>query len=91
MTYSNVHPDATGVAVLEQAERLDAAEASLKKFGGGVGGGDNFEDTDREHDVANPHRHKKQETISTHLRTRANFPLVFFLARTVTTTVCHRR
>ena len=35
-TYSKVHPGTTGVAVLEQMERLDAVEASLKKLGGGV-------------------------------------------------------
>ena len=50
-TYSKVHPGTTGVAVLEQMERLDAVEASLKKLGGGVGG-DNSEDADREVDVA---------------------------------------
>jgi len=50
-TYSKVHPGTTGVAVLEQLERLDAVEASLKKLGGGVGG-DNSENTDCETDVA---------------------------------------
>lgn len=46
-TYSKVHPGTTGVAVLEQLERLDAVEASLKKLSGGVDG-----NTDREVDVA---------------------------------------
>ena len=36
-TCSKVHPGTTGVAVLEQMERLDAVEASLKKLGSGVG------------------------------------------------------
>lgn len=44
--YSKVHPGTTGVAVLEQMERLDAVEASLKKLGGSVDG-----DVDREVDV----------------------------------------
>ena len=51
-TYSKVHPGTTGVAVLEQMERLDAVEASLKKLGGGVSGGDNSGDADHEVDVA---------------------------------------
>ena len=50
-TYSKVHPGTTGVAVLEQMERLDAVEASLKKLGGGVGDGDNSGNGDREVDV----------------------------------------
>ena len=50
-TYSKVHPGTTGVAVLEQMERLDAVEASLKKLGGGVSG-DNSGNPDREEDVA---------------------------------------
>ena len=50
-TYSKVHPGTTGVAVLEQMERLDAVEASLKKLGGGVGGGDNPGNADHEVDV----------------------------------------
>ena len=49
--YSKVHPGTTGVAVLEQMERLDAVEASLKKLGGGVGGDDSG-NPDREEDVA---------------------------------------
>lgn len=49
-TYSKVHPGTTGVAVLEQMERLDAVEASLKKLGGGVPR-DNSGDADREVDV----------------------------------------
>jgi len=49
-TYSKVHPGTTGVAVLEQMERLDAVEASLKKLGGGVGG-DSSGNPDREEDV----------------------------------------
>jgi len=50
-TYSKVHPGTTGVAVLEQMERLDAVEASLKKLGGGVDG-DSSGNPDREVDVA---------------------------------------
>ena len=50
-TYSKVHPGTTGVAVLEQMERLDAVEASLKKLGGGVDG-DNPKVVDPEMDVA---------------------------------------
>ena len=50
-TYSKVHPGTTGVAVLEQMERLDAVEASLKKLGGGVGE-DSSGNPDREVDVA---------------------------------------
>ena len=50
-TYSKVHPGTTGVAVLEQMERLDAVEASLKKLGSGVGGDDSG-NPDREVDVA---------------------------------------
>ena len=50
-TYSKVHPGTTGVAVLEQMERLDAVEASLKKLGGGVSG-DNSGNPDHEEDVA---------------------------------------
>ena len=50
-TYSKVHPGTTGVAVLEQLERLDAVEASLKKLGGGVDG-DNSGNADCEVDVA---------------------------------------
>ena len=50
-TYSKVHPGTTGVAVLEQMERLDAVEASLKKLGGGVAG-DNSGNPDHEVDVA---------------------------------------
>jgi len=53
-TYSKVHPGTTGVAVLEQMERLDAVEASLKKLGGGVGGADDSGNPDREVDVAEP-------------------------------------
>ena len=49
-TYSKVHPGTTGVAVLEQMERLDAVEASLKKLGGGVER-DNSGSDDREVDV----------------------------------------
>ena len=48
--YSKVHPGTTGVAVLEQMERLDAVEASSKKLGGGVSG-DNSGNPDREEDV----------------------------------------
>ena len=51
MTYSKVHPGTTGAAVLEQMERLDAVEASLKKLGGGVGSEDDSEDVDREVDM----------------------------------------
>jgi len=58
-TYSKVHPGTTGVAVLEQMERLDAVEASLKKLGGGVGDGDNSGDGNREVDVG-------QSSTSTH-------------------------
>lgn len=50
-TYSKVHPGTTGVAVLEQMERLDAVEASLKKLGGGVDG-DNSRNVESEVDVA---------------------------------------
>jgi len=50
-TYSKVHPGTTGVAVLEQMERLDAVEASLKKLGGGADDGDNTGSDDREVDV----------------------------------------
>jgi len=53
-TYSKVHPGTTGVAVLEQMEKLDAVEASLKKLGGGVGGADNSGSPDREVDVGEP-------------------------------------
>ena len=49
-TYSKVHPGTTGVAVLEQMERLDAVEASLKKLSGGVG--DDSGNPDHEVDVA---------------------------------------
>jgi len=49
-TYSKIHPGTTGVAVLEQMERLDAVEASLKKLGGVDG--DNYGNPDREEDVA---------------------------------------
>ena len=49
--YSKVHPGTTGVAVLEQIERLDAVEASLKKLGGGVDSEDDSKDVDREVDV----------------------------------------
>lgn len=49
-TYSKVHPGTTGVAVLEQMERLDAVEASLKKLSGGTG--DDSGNPDREVDVA---------------------------------------
>ena len=65
-TYSKVHPGTTGVAVLEQMERLDAVEASLKKLGGGVGG-DSSENPDREEDVAES---------ATSPRTRNNRPSV---------------
>ena len=50
-TYSKVHPGTTGVAVLEQMERLDAVEASLKKLSGGADDGDNAGAGDREVDV----------------------------------------
>jgi phosphatidylinositol 4-kinase type 2 len=50
-TYNKVHPGTTGVAVLEQMERLDAVEASLKKLGGSAGE-DNSGNADREVDVA---------------------------------------
>ena len=50
-TYSKVHPGITGVAVLEQLERLDAVEASLKKLGGGIDG-DNSGNADCEVHVA---------------------------------------
>ena len=53
-TYSKVHPGTTGVAVLEQMERLDAVEASLKKLGGGVGNGVSPGNDDREVDVGEP-------------------------------------
>jgi phosphatidylinositol 4-kinase type 2 len=67
-TYSKVHPGTTGVAVLEQMERLDAVEASLKKLGGGVGG-DSSGNPDREEDVAesatSPRTRNKRPSILT--------------------------
>jgi phosphatidylinositol 4-kinase type 2 len=60
-TYSKVHPGTTGVAVLEQMERLDAVEASLKKLGGGVGG-DNSGNPDREEDVAESSTSRRRGT-----------------------------
>jgi phosphatidylinositol 4-kinase type 2 len=50
-TYSKIHPGTTGVAVLEQMERPDAVEASLKKLGSSVDG-DNSRNVDSEVDVA---------------------------------------
>ena len=59
-TYSKVHPGTTGVAVLEQMERLDAVEASLKKLGVE---GDNPGNVDPEVDVT-------ESLIHTSTRTR---------------------
>ena len=72
-TYSKVHPGTTGVAVLEQMERLDAVEASLKKLGGGASG-DNSGGADREVDVADrpskpasaPGRMSRSSSLQTH-------------------------
>jgi len=50
-TYSKVHSETTGVAILEQLERLDAVEVSVKKLGSSVGG-DNSGNGDCEVDVA---------------------------------------
>ena len=65
-TYSKVHPGTTGVAVLEQMERLDAVEASLKKLSSGVDG-DNSRNADPEVDVA-------ESTIHTNTRNRPSGP-----------------
>ncbi|KAF9650860.1 hypothetical protein BDM02DRAFT_3092313 [Thelephora ganbajun] len=70
-TYSKVHPGTTGVAVLEQMERLDAVEASLKKLGGGVSGEDNPGNADGEVDVteSSPSASTRNNGPSAHIST----------------------
>ena len=65
-TYSKVHPGTTGVAVLEQMERLDAVEASLKKLGRAADG-DNSRNVDHEVDVA-------ESSVHTSTRNRPSGP-----------------
>jgi len=83
-TYSKVHAGTTGVAALEQLERLDAVEASLKKLCGGVGG-DYSGNADYEVDVAesptSPSTRNGKLFKGPVFGTRMNVPVVFSHAR----------
>ena len=90
--YSKVHPGTIGVAVLEQVERLDATEASLKKLGRGVGSEDDSEDINCEFDMGeSPTPQVRGATNNQHSSLhQVEHPAHLPLIHTVTTTVYHQ-